>query len=170
MPFKGGFNRDESYTREGIENKEYQDMIVWGTVCKDAKVYHYKNKKKKNSMKVDVLMKYEGGKSGYLTVLTFKDTYVSRQLATLKRNDKVVIFGTLVKSTRYDKDEQLPITHVYLDPAFVISERSMDVIDRLANSPKFLKLIEDGFETDIDETPATDEPTEYTDESGMGFA
>ena len=151
MPFKGGFLRDLAYVNDEIQETEFQDIIVWGTVCKDAKTFKYKTKKAKHSMKVDVLLKYEGGKGGYLSVWAFKDTYASRQLGLLKRNDKVLIFGTLITLVRYQDGEQIPIKHTYLDPHFVISERAMDVIDRLANSPKFLSMIEDQFESELEE-------------------
>ena len=164
MPFKGGFIRDLAYVNDEIQETEYQDINIWGTVCKDAKVYKYKTKKAKHSMKVDVLIKYEGGKGGYLSVWAFKDTYIARQLSRLKRNDKVVIWGTLITKTRYRDGETIPIKQTYLDPHFVICERSMETTDRLADSPKFQAMLEDEFESELEES--TEEVTEDKD---LGF-
>lgn len=164
MPFKGGFIRDLAYVNDEIQETEYQDVLIWGTVCKDAKVYKYKTKKAKHSMKVDVLLKYEGGKGGYLSVWAFKDTDIARQLSRLKWKDKVAILGTLITKTRYQDGETVPIKQTYLDPHMLWCQRIQEENEKLLASPKFQSMLEDEFESELEES--TEEVTEDED---LGF-
>ena len=149
MPFKGVLLKGEPYTSPKYANTELRDCVLCGTVAKDPKVQKYKTKKAKHSMKVDVLIKFDEGRSGsYISVWAFRDTYVARSLARLKWNEKAVILGTLVKRIRYVEGEELPIESVYLDPAFVIPWRVIETIESLAASDKFQKMIEEEFESE----------------------
>ena len=186
--FQGGFLKGEMYpqTDPGVE---VWDCLVYGTVCKDAKVFRYKTKKAKNSMKVDVLMMYDDSKGGYVSVWAFKDTYISRSLSLLKKNDKAVIFGKLIRKTRYVEGEELPIVHAYIDPAFVIPHKLIETIDVLVASKKFQNMIAEEFESgdefwDERKQEQEERKAEYErwkaeqaklkrnedDESGFGFA
>lgn len=147
--FQGGFLKGELYPQKD-PGVEVWDCLVYGTVCKDAKTFRYKTKKAKNSMKVDVLIKYDDGEGGYVSIWAFKDTYISRSLSLLKKNDKAVIFGKLIRKTRYVEGEELPIVHAYIDPAFVIPHKLIETIDILVASKKFQSMIAEEFESGED--------------------
>ena len=147
MKLKGGFLKGESYTIGDNENTEYCSCILYGKSCKDAKVFRYKTKKAKHSMKVDVLFQYDEAKDAYISVWAFKDTPVARSLSLLRKNERAVIFGRLIKSTRYEEDEELPIVSTYVDPAFIISGRLIETIEGLVASKKFQDMLTEEFES-----------------------
>lgn len=158
MPFKGGFIGGQKFQLEDVENTEYQYVIAWGKVCRDARVIHYQKKNRQHNSRTDILLKY--GHGCYITLWAYGDTPASRILAKAKHKDTMLVIGTKVRRWRYRKKDGLKIQTVYIDPALAITSPAAEATEGLARSLRFMDLVQDEFLSAQDYEQEFPEPDE----------
>ena len=146
--YPGGFIRGKPYKYHETDPDDHVNVIVWGEIIYDPRIFIYKNGKKKTEFAI----RYQRG--GYIIVNIWGDTPAADEAAMMKARDRVIVFGTITRHDYRTKMGEKKETR-FLNPHFIIPcDKLLDLMNvmiRVDNSPSIAKILDDD-ETDVFES------------------